>query len=259
MPLEPDPNGTIFSTASLGVATVLLALDKDDWWPKKIKERVASLRDELLGNEFMETLINSDPFRAIAEELEAFIFTHRVMGYHCTKEQQPGYFEAHGLRVLRREDHQAEFVQKFGTSFSTEELAEMQRDWSAYFDGEQDRCRNGRLWLCLAPDQVVDSGTKQFFAYYGGESVYVPIVQHSAIKEKLRAIGNPVVVEVSIDPGKLCTFLPVPFALNTLSRFHHRMNPDAHICSREGYLICPINPVEIVRVTPKATFFSTHV
>jgi len=215
-------------------------------------------RDALLANEYMESLIESEPFFSIAEELEAFIRQHKVVGYHCTKEPQPEFFKTHGLRVLNRASHQAEFIERFGSHFSAEELTQIQESWSAYFEGQQDRCRNGLLWFCLAPDQVVGSGTERFFAYIGGEAVYVPITHHTSIEKKLRAIGSPVVVEVAIDPKELHTFSHVPFAINTLSLFHQRQNLAAYIHGREGYMVRHIEPTEIVRVTSQPSFFLAH-
>ena len=36
---------------------MLLALDKDDWWPAEIRARIESMRDVLLKTEYMESLI----------------------------------------------------------------------------------------------------------------------------------------------------------------------------------------------------------
>ena len=237
---------------------MLLALDRTDWWPAEIRARVESMRDALLETEYMESLIESEPFSSIADELEAFIRQHRVLGYHCTKEPHSGFFETHGLRVLDRESHQTEFLEKFGSRFLAEEVAQMQEDWNAYFKGQQDSCRNGRLWFCLAPDQVVGSGAERFFTYIGGEAVYVPITRHQSIEGKLRAIGNPVLVEASIVPEELHTFFRVPFAINTLSLFHQRQNREAFIHGCEGYLVRDVAPAEILRVTPQPSFLGAH-
>lgn len=237
---------------------MLLRLNKDDWWPSRIRERLVSQNNVLLLNEHMEGLIELEPFRAIAEELESFIAKHRVVGYHCTRALEPSYFELHGLRVLERQQHQAEFLERFGAYFSLEERHQMQQDWDAYYPGQQDRCRNGMLWFCLAPDQVVGSGADRLFTYFGGEAIYVPIAQRPSIAEKLRAIGKPVVVEVSINPQELYTFSRFPFAIYALSLFHRRKNPNACIHGREGYLKRNVVPDEIVSVIPRDSFCAAH-
>ncbi|MCR4277563.1 MAG: hypothetical protein NUV85_00935 [Candidatus Berkelbacteria bacterium] len=206
----------------------------------------------------MESLIELEPFRSIADDLEEFISQHSVIGYHCTKEPESGYFEMSGLRVLDRQRQQTEFLERFGHRFSEEELSQIQQDWNAFFPGQQDGCRNGTLWFCLAPDQVIDSGTERFFTYFGGEAVYAPITQRPSIEEKLRAIGNPVVVEVSIAPRELQTFSRVPFAINALSLFHRRLNPEAFVHGREGYLKRSVEPSEIIRVRPQPSFFAAY-
>ncbi|MGD0280663.1 MAG: hypothetical protein ABSC11_15355 [Smithella sp.] len=233
-----------------------LHLDASDWWPNGMMESLLSHHDILLSNNYMENLIESEPFCSIAEELNAFILKHKVVGYHCTKESEKGYFEKCGIRVLDRKNHQNKFLKKFSSQFSVEDLNLLKQAWESYFSIGQDYGRNGKIWFCLAPDQVISYGTKDFFTYFGGEAIYKPIKDYSSITQILRNIGNPVIVKVAIDPNDLHTFSQVPFAINTLSLFHQRQNPKAYIHSREGYLMHDVTPNEIICVTPKDSFFS---
>jgi len=236
---------------------VILRIDTDDWWSSSLKDRLEAQRDTLLQNEYMEALIESEPFRSIADELINFIRKHRILAYHCTKEPQPHFFAASGLRILDRGKHQADFLDRYQSLFTPTELNQIQSDWAEYFTGEQDGGRNGRLWFCLAPDQVADSGTESFFTYFGGEAIYMPLIHRPALATKLSAIGSPVVVETSIDPNELEAFSEVSLAINTMSLFHRRANPRACIHGSEGYVSCNVTPSEIVRVTPRELFLQS--
>lgn len=242
----------------LGACHVLLRIDSYDDWPSSITRRLETHQGMLLSSEFMENLISSQPFRGIAEDLERFIRENRVVGYHCTKEAEPGFFEKNGLRVLNRKQHQTEFLVQYSHLFSPEELTQIQQDWEDYFPGPQDSGRNGLVWFCLAPDQVVGHGTGRLFRYFGGEAIYMPLTRRPSIAAKLEAIGNPVIVEASIDPNELHTFCELPFALNALSLFHRTKNPEAYIHSREGFLERNVSPDEVLQVTPKDVFFDTY-
>jgi len=238
---------------------MLIQLEKSNWWPQETLDQVIAHQDALLSCNFMENLIKVEPFRTIANELDIFIRKNRLLVYHCTKEPEEGYFQSQGLRILDLDQKQSEFLRRFGARFTSQELAELQEAWSSYFKGAQRTSRNGKIWFCFAPDQVVDeSGTKYLFAYFGGEAVSMPIRDGISIAEKLRAIGAPVVVETSVDPNDIHTFSQVPFAINSLSIFHQSVNPEATIHGREGYLSRNVSPSEIVAVTPKDRFFSTH-
>ncbi len=105
---------------------MLLRIDTDDGWPTSITRRLKTHQGILLSNQFMETLIESQPFRAIAEELESFIRQNRVVGYHCTKEAEPGFFQESGLRVLNRKQHQSEFLARYSYLFSPDDLRQNQ-------------------------------------------------------------------------------------------------------------------------------------
>ena len=142
--------------------------------------------------------------------------------------------------------------------FVPDEIAQIQKEWENYFPGPQERGRDGRVWFCLAPNQVVDRGTDKFFRYFGGEAIYMPVTCHASIARKLEAIGRPVVVEVSINPKELRAFGDFPFALNALSLFHRSKNPNAHIHSSEGYLERNVLPDEVLRVSPKDEFFNAY-
>src|SRR5208282_3100840 len=215
-----------------------LRLDSSEWWPKEIKARVLTQCNILKSNQYMENLIEYEPFRSIAEELNDFILERKIIGYHCTKEHKLGYFNKNGLRTLNIKSHQEEFLQKFQSYFSDEEIDLLKKRWDSYFHDLNDVGRSNKIWFCLSPNLVTDwPGTRHFFEYFGGEAIYWPVKDCSSIINKLRNIGNPVVIEAVISPQELRTFSQFTYALVTLSLFHNRQNSEAYIHDREGFLM----------------------
>ena len=235
-----------------------LRLDSFDWWPPEIMERAMARRELLHAVPFTDEVYGLEPFRSVLEDLEAYIGTQRIIGYHCTKEPEPGFFEAQGLRTLDRKNHQAEFLKDHRWRFTDSEITEIHHAWVSYFSGQQEVSRNGKIWFCLAPHQVVDGGADNLLTYFGGEAVYMPFRDGTPVAEKLSAIGNSVVVEAAIVPADLTTFTNNALAKNSLHVLHWTLNPEVSLAGYEGFVSRAVLPEEILQVTPMDSFFFTY-
>lgn len=235
----------------------VLDFHRDDWWPEAAR-RVFLDSEALRADAWIESLLQDEPYRSAVAELEAFIRAHRVIGYHCTKEPAPGFYERQGLRILDLNRQQSEFLELHGHHFSAAEVVDMRCRWADYFGKQQAAARSGKVWFCLAHNQVVGSGTDRLFSLFGGEAVYMPLAGVPPLVEKLRAIGRPVVIEVSLVPDELRVFSPIAFAFNAISLAHRRRKPTAPLAGYEGYVSGDIEPSRILRVTPQAEFFDTY-
>jgi hypothetical protein len=237
---------------------MLLRLDSFDWWPPEIMKRAMARRELLQAVPFTDEVYRLKPFRSVLEDLEAHIRTQRIVGYHCTKEPEPGFFEALGLRTLDRISHQAKFLNDHGWRFTDQEMKEIHHAWESYFSGQQEVSRNGKIWFCLAPHQVVDGGADNLLIYFGGEAVYMPFRDGTPIAQKLSTIGNSVVVEAAIVPDDLTTFTNNALAKNSLHVLHWTLNPEVSLSGFEGFVSRAILPEEILQVTPMDSFFSAY-
>ena len=99
---------------------------------------------------------------------------------------------------------------------------------------------------------VKTSGTKTFFRFFGGESIFMPLIQNSPIASKLEAIGRPVVVEVALPGNFLKAGYEMSFAV--LSRYHATIHPDSYSYESEAYFFQAVPPEDIIRVTPLNEF-----
>ena len=132
----------------------------------------------------------------------------------------------------------------------------MQREWDGYFHQNTGGAvgRNGLIWICLSRPGVSDDGTDKFFTFFGGEAIYWPLVdgRYPCIAEKLRTIGQPVVVELAVPAIDLHFFQPL--ARYVLSCHHKRLKPTVDRPEAEARLKRQVLPSEIIRVTPRANF-----
>lgn len=213
--------------------------------PGEIAAVLASFRSRFEGPSDTSDVLSHPDLRAAAGALETHLRSQLILGYHCSKEPEPGYYAAHGLRVLIRQSHQAEFVTRFGGRFSDDEMSEMRAAWLGYFTKGQDIGRDGKVWLCLSQEQAKD-GTDGFLTYYGGEAIYKPLHRDSTALAKLATIGHGVVVEAAIPGTEIEAFGPM--TREVLSRYHANLNPNVAIFRLDGYVRRDILPSEITRV-----------
>lgn len=209
-------------------------------------------RAYFLEHEFLDDVLKHPSIGRLAQQLEGYLKQQLIEGYHCTKEPTPGYFEANGLRVTDLIAHQAEFLQNFHQEFSSSEIKIMKSAWSEHFLPNQVAGRNGLVWMVLSRSRVKTSGTKTFFRYFGGESVFKPLLRHNEISEKLEKIGRAVVVEVAV-PGHLLT-AHYDMSKCVLSNFHKSIRGDAYLYNSEASSKLEVPPAAVIKVTPLSEF-----
>ncbi len=230
-----------------------ICLESPDALPSEIVRQLAAHTELFRKNRHVERVLENRAVRTIADELNLYLSQRRILGYHCTKEPVSGFFEAHGLRRTDVRSHQLEFLEHFGARFSSIEIAEIKRAWEEYFEaGGQRKFRDGLVWACLSRSLVKSSGTHTFFKYFGGESIFMPLIHKKSIAEKLEAIGRPVVVEVSL-PGDGVN-ARYEMAMAILSLHHINIRSDAHLYESEAYLKRGLQPEEVLKVTPFEDF-----
>ena len=239
--------------ATLNAMPRPLRLDSPHALPIKFIARLAPYERLFRSHKFLDSVLENESVRTIADDLNVYLKQRRIYGYHCTREPWPTYFETHGLRLADVGAHQAEFLAIFGDRFTETEITQMKAAWEDYFEGHRQRTlRNGLVWACLSRSLVRSSGTETFFRFFGGECIFMPLKHHSAIASKLEAIGHPVVVEVAL-PGDI---LQARHEMSTsvLSRHHIKIRPDAHLYESEAHLRQAIPKEDIIRVTPLREF-----
>lgn len=220
--------------------------------PPTLREALHSHDGLLRSTTSTEELVRGGPLTSIAEALSDHLRGHRIHGYHCTREPEPGHFIKHGLRATNIQEHQDEFVRSLGHHFSAEEVAYMRAQWLDYFDLQQRRAREGRVWACLSRRLTLSHGTQWFFKAYGGEAIHMPLAEESSAKQKLMRLGSPVIVEVALPGDRIRTFCDMAWC--ALSYHHRRVNPLAHPMESEACLDGEVPPADVIGVVPLSDF-----
>lgn len=220
--------------------------------PQELVEQLAVHRQSVLASVCTETLVRGGPLTSIAHQLAQHLRSQRVLGYHCTREPEPGYFRRRGLRPTNLREHQDEFLQTFGHRFTSEEVDYMRQQWHAYFDAAQKNGREGRVWTCLTRASVLSSGMEPFFAAYGGEAIHMPLADDSSAKAKLATLGQPVVVEVALPGDEIQTYCEMAWC--TLNYFHRTVNPRAYPMESEACFKGTVQPSDVLAVVPLSEF-----
>lgn len=230
-----------------------LHLDSPEALPAEFVVRLLDYQHLFQRHKFLEAVLENQSVRTIANDLEAYLKKQRIYGYHCTKEPSPRFFETRGLRPTDIRAHQAEFLATYGDKFTSNEITEIKASWEAYFERHgQRKLRDGHVWVCLSRSLVKTSGTETFFRYFGGESIFMPLIEHSSIALKLEAIGLPVVVELTLLGNILKAGHEMSLAV--LSRYHATICPDSYSYESEARLCQAVPPEDIIRVTPLSEF-----
>lgn len=206
----------------------------------------------LRGTTCTESLVRDGPLTSIADALTEHLRGQRIHGYHCTREPEPGYFAARGLRATNLAEHQEEFLRALGHHFTAGEIAYMHEQWGGYFDEGQRRGREGRVWACLTRALVLSHGAEPFFEAYGGEAIYMPLADNSSSKRKLTSLGQPVVVEVALPGAEIRTSYEMAWC--AMNYHHRRINPSAHAMESEACFKGGVPPADVLAVVPLSEF-----
>lgn len=230
-----------------------LRLESPAALPARIASRLAEHEGLFRQHEFLESVLKSDAVRNLVAELRDYLRQQRIHGYHCTKEPVPGFFAARGLRLTDVRAHQEEFLDTYGERFTESELKRIEAAWDGYFvRGGQVRDRNGCIWTCLSRSLVKTSGTETFFRFFGGEAIFMPLRHDAPVASKLQAIGQPVVVEVSLPGDGLTARYSMELAV--LSQYHRTIRPDAYPYQAEAQMNQAVPAKDVICVTPLHEF-----
>ena len=233
--------------------TVGLKLESPCALPDVLRVRLKPHHRLFQKFEYLDDVLKNICVCAIAEELSAHLQGQPIHAYHCTKEPFSGFFETRGLRLTDVAAHQKEFLDFFGSTFTSDETEEMRTAWHHHFvEGRQLSNRNGLVWLCISRPLVKSQGAAVFFKFMGGESIFKPLTKHPTIASKLQSLGRAVVVEAVISGGEIK--YPHGLAKYVLSVYHSSINPDAFVYQAESCIRVPVLPSAIVCVTPSHQF-----
>ncbi len=209
--------------------------------PQEYRQRLSHLALLFHEYQFVEQLLDSPELADIAGELDEMCFTDRVVGFHFTRGTGESINEQ-GLIVSTGADRRRVFLEQYGHLFTPAQRTAIEQSWSDYFDRNQDRARDGKVWFTLTQEPLADGGADRLLTHYGGESIYMPLTELTDVAEVLRSIGTPMVVECSLDPHELRFLIDRPCGTVWLSSYHCMVNPNANQHDLDVYSTKSIPP-----------------
>jgi hypothetical protein len=226
-------------------------LDDHTIIPLDLQEELPGLKRVFEEHEYLEQCEDRHPdIRRIRRQLEARMMDWRIRAYHCTKEPRADYFRNAGLRLTNVDTHREEFLELFGSNFSSSALDSLKSNWRNTTALEKAR-RNGKIWVCLTRDLTLDDGCDRLFTYYGGEAIYKYVDEDTEALLTLASIGQPVVVEFVIGGHEIQNFQLRAAAWTVLSAWHRQINPRARKVDAETFITRAVPPAEILFVSPR--------
>ena len=98
-----------------------------------------------------------------------------------------------------------------------------------------------------------DGGADTLLTFFGGESIYFPLMEDDEIAAVLRTIGQPLIVEATLPATKLTTtFAEIPWGRIWLSTYHVSVNNEARPHDVDAYVMEPVPRNNIVSINNAA-------
>ena len=191
--------------------------------------------------------MENNGLRKIAEALNEICLKKGVIGYHFTRVFRED-IEKFGLVPCDGRKRRREFLLKYGSRFTADQHNWIRRSWDSYFTASQSEPRNGRIWFNFTLDALKNGGAEDLLAYFGGESIYMPLIQNAQIASVLKSIGQPLIVECELETEKLKTFCEIPLGKIWLSSYHLRINSSALQFDQDAFQEQPVLPSQIVSI-----------
>lgn len=214
--------------------------------PPALVARLEQHADRLAREEFLDRFRIDTDIGSLVRELNDVCLDMGVIGYHHTRAIEAD-LRRDGLIAIAGAERRARFRAEYGHRFSAQQLRWIDSQWAAYFDRQQNRARDRRVWFTLTID-IADRGVDPLLRHFGGEAVYMPLIDDEGIASVLRTIGEPLIVACALDGKMARTFMENPWGWVWLSTYHQIINPKAHRLDLDVYVDAPIPPGRIVHI-----------
>lgn len=216
--------------------------------PQKILSKFdRTVRILLEENEFQEQLLELSIFSETISALNEIAKKNGVVGYHYTRSIKSS-IEDNGLEVRSGSEHRKIFLKEHAGKFTSEQIDRLKSGWNRYFDSQQNKVRDNRIWFNLTNSALANGGASPLLKNYGGEVIYMPFSRDIEISKILQSIGEPMIVRCSLDTQHLKTFCDDPWGKVLFSSYHRSINPDAFPVDFDVYTTFPVQPNQILSI-----------
>lgn len=214
--------------------------------PKNLLKEVKPIHGELMRARYIDSVARLESARSVLKVLSEYLEQRGIVGIHYTRAESASIL-AKGLVCTKGAERRRWFLETYGHHFTREERRSIERAWRAYFEPDQNAVRDSRIWFNL-PKVEIDGGADPLLRHFGGETIYMPLVDLGTVADKIRSFGEPLVVKCRLVPSQLIGFWEFPAALVWLSGHHVRINPNAGLYGVDVYVTQDVPPSDILSV-----------
>lgn len=104
-----------------------IKVDDTATWPKHIIDEFSAppVKSHFENGQWIDHVYETPAVREIGDLLVESCYQSGLIGYHCTKEKQPGYFLLNGLELTYAQRKIDSFLAEYGDRFAPNKLDEI--------------------------------------------------------------------------------------------------------------------------------------
>jgi hypothetical protein len=217
--------------------------------PEAVLDALNDWSQCIQGCEFLESLLEQEELKQIAQDLNQICLEKGIVGFHYTRAIRIE-IETNGLQPSSGDARRRAFLDQYGHNFTDAQVARIRDIWAEYFEPMQIRARDNRIWFNFTLAALKDGGADRLLSYFGGEQIYMPLASDKQIGAILKTLGEPLIVRCNLNPHNLKTFSEYPWGKIWLSTYHLSQNPNAYQFDVDAYQTTPVSSTDIVISVP---------
>jgi hypothetical protein len=212
--------------------------------PSDISRRLKAFTDVFMERESWEQFLKIPSLLQIVKELDEICLRDGVFGYHYTRAEKES-IKKHGLVVLSGEERRRDFLERYGHLFTDDQRDRIHKKWRDYFTPEMCSSRDCKIYFNFTLDALEETGAEYLLEFFGGEVVNFPLCDDPELREILKTIGQPMIVECDLNPAELKPYYEYPWGKIWLSSYHVTLNSNARRCDQDGTQKTSVRPKQI--------------
>ncbi|MGJ1243278.1 hypothetical protein [Sphingobacterium sp.] len=212
--------------------------------PFKIISQLNMHRELFIHNNFMESLLENSDIVSLIEDIDKYCRDKHIIGFHYTR-AVANEIALSGLTCRTGNEIRFKFLEQYSKLFEIHELKLIKEKWSKNFEEEDKSNRDSRLYFNFTTSALEDYGAEPLLRNFGGEQVYMPLLELDGISSKIMSIGEPLILKCSLDPQNIKTFYEFPWGRIAVSTFHNSLNPNAYRDDQDGWQFVDVKAEDI--------------
>ncbi|QES93110.1 hypothetical protein F0358_10530 [Empedobacter brevis] len=218
--------------------------------PSDIDKRICDLENYFLKYEVFEEYENISEVLNLNNDINKFCNDKFIVGFHYSN-TIPEKIISLGLISRNGEEIRKTFIDEYSHIFTSDEIKIINRNWELYYDEFQSNVRNKKIYFNFTLNSLYNKESDKLLKYYGGEQIFMGLLNEPHLLEKLTSIGQPLIIEVLLKTNEIKTIRKSPWGRILISTYHKRFNRNNNNILREdqdGYTLHKIKPTRIHKI-----------